>query len=233
MIATHTGLFRVAGGGDPERVANRYQDTMGFTVVGPNHFLGSGHPGTLGDDPPFLGLIESRDAGQTWRALSLRGEVDFHVLEADGDTVYGYGSDFDSREPRFLRSGDGGRTWTRLPEPEGLLGLAIDPRDERHIVGLGERLGYVSRDAGMSWRRLAVPGGLVTWTRELGVVAVDGDGVVRRASKPLARWRRVARISGTPAAFEAVGAELLVATHESAILRSRDGGRTWATILSR
>ncbi|MEJ7704408.1 MAG: hypothetical protein WKF47_12385 [Geodermatophilaceae bacterium] len=39
--ATHSGLFRLPEGGDPERVANRYQDTMGFTVTGPNTFLGS------------------------------------------------------------------------------------------------------------------------------------------------------------------------------------------------
>jgi hypothetical protein len=45
FVATHTGLFR-AGEGEPKatRVADRFQDTMGFTVVGPNRFLGSGHP---------------------------------------------------------------------------------------------------------------------------------------------------------------------------------------------
>jgi hypothetical protein len=116
MIATHTGLFRVAGrSGTPTRVAGRHQDTMGFTVMGPDHFLGSGHPGDLRKDPPFLGLIESRDAGATWRPLSLRGQADFHVLEASGRTVYGFGSDFDSRQALFLRSEDGGRRWTDGP----------------------------------------------------------------------------------------------------------------------
>ena len=41
--ATHTGLFTVRDGAG-QRVADRLQDTMGFTVVGPDHFLGSGHP---------------------------------------------------------------------------------------------------------------------------------------------------------------------------------------------
>jgi len=41
--ATHTGLFAVRDGVG-QRVADRLQDTMGFTVVGPDHFLGSGHP---------------------------------------------------------------------------------------------------------------------------------------------------------------------------------------------
>jgi hypothetical protein len=56
MIATHTGLFRVAReGGKPARVADRYQDTMGFTVMGPDHFLGSGHPGRPAQGPTVPG----------------------------------------------------------------------------------------------------------------------------------------------------------------------------------
>ncbi len=83
---------------------------MGFTVVGPDHFLGSGHPDGRDDLPPFLGLIESTDAARTWEPVSLLGEADFHVLEASGRRVYGFGSDFETREQRFLVSGDGGRT---------------------------------------------------------------------------------------------------------------------------
>jgi hypothetical protein len=234
MIATHTGLFRV-GPKDrsPERVAGLYQDTMGFTVLGADHFLGSGHPGSVRDDPPFLGLIESRDAGNKWRPVSLRGEVDFHVLEAQDQTVYGFGSDFESREARFLRSEDRGRTWTRLSPPEALAGLAIDPGDPRLIVALGEERGYISRDGGARWRPLPVPGGLVTWTSELGVVAVDLEGVVRVADEPTGDWEEVGRLDGTPAALEAVGDELLAATHDARVLSSRDGGRSWQDLLQR
>src|ERR1700754_48556 len=99
LVATHTGLFRVAPGGDrQERIGDSYQDTMGFAVVGPDHFLGSGHPDPSdAESPPYLGLIESRDGGRTWSPLSLHGEVDFHVLEAAGGTIFGYGSDFATR----------------------------------------------------------------------------------------------------------------------------------------
>jgi hypothetical protein len=232
MIATHTGLFRAdPEGGEPVRVAGRYQDTMGFTVVGPDHFLGSGHPGSTRNDPPFLGLIESRDAGNRWRPVSLRGKVDFHVLEAAGETVYGFGSDWDSREPRFLRSDDRGRTWTRLTPPEPLLGLAIDPENSRRIVALGEQRGYVSRDGGSTWRPLGLPGGLVTWTEELGVVAVDLEGTVRQADEPEGQWTESGRLPGTPAALEGVGGELLAATHESRVTSSEDAGRTWRAVI--
>jgi hypothetical protein len=202
MVATHTGLFRAGSDGEkPERVAGRFQDTMGFTVVGPDHFLGSGHPADLSEDPAYLGLIESRDAGESWRPISLRGEVDFHVLEAEGDIVYGFGSDFETREPRFLASEDGGRSWERLVPPEALTGLAIDPHDPRHIVGLGEEGGYFSRDGGSTWRPIGVPGGLVTWTPEIGLVAADFDGVIRKASDPMGEWNEVGRLEGSPAAL--------------------------------
>jgi hypothetical protein len=232
MIATHTGLFRAAAEGDqPTRVAGRYQDTMGFTVVGPDHFLGSGHPGSVRDDPPFLGLIESRDAGNSWRPISLRGDVDFHVLEALGEIVYGFGSDFETREARFLRSDDGGRSWRRLSPPEALTGLAIDPRDPRHIVALGEQRGYVSRDGGSRWRPLPIPGGLGTWTPELGLVTVDFGGVIRGADEPSGEWKELGSLGGDPAAFEGVRDELLAATHDGRVLSSRDGGKDWQEIL--
>jgi hypothetical protein len=232
FIATHTGLFRM-GSGDRSatRVAGLYQDTMGFTVVGPDNFLGSGHPGSIEDDPPFLGLIESRNAGSTWRPVSLRGEVDFHVLEALGKTVYGFGSDWDTREARFLRSDDRGRTWTRLTPPEELLGLAIDPQDPRLSVALGERHGWVSRDGGSSWRALPIAGGMVTWSQERGLIAVDLEGVIRAASEPTGEWNVVGRLPGTPAALDAAGEELLAATHESRVLSSTDGGRSWQDLL--
>ena len=233
LIATHTGLFRMdSNDRSAERVAGLEQDTMGFTVVGHDHFLGSGHPGSIEDDPPFLGLIESRNAGNSWRSISLRGKVDFHVLESERETVYGFGTDWDTREARFLRSDDGGRTWKRLAPPEALLALAIDPQDPQVSVALGEERGWVSRDGGASWRPLPVPGGMVTWTRDLGLIAVYLEGVIRRASQPTGDWNEVGRLPGPPAALEGVDDELLAATHESRVLSSRDGGKSWRDLPS-
>jgi hypothetical protein len=121
--------------------------------------------------------------------------------------------------------------WTRLSPPVSLLSLAIDPADRRHIVALGEERGYVSRDGGARWRPLSVPGGLVTWTRELGLVAIDLEGSVRHAEQPDAGWDEVGDLDGSPAAIESVENELLAARHDSVVLSSRDGGRTWQPLL--
>ena len=110
FIATHTGLYRVEKGETKaERVGDKYQDTMGFTIAEPDLFLGSGHPdardlqtGTLS----LLGLIRSEDDGRTWTPVSLSGEADFHVLRYLGKRVYGY----DATNDRLMVSGNAGKT---------------------------------------------------------------------------------------------------------------------------
>lgn len=128
FVATHTGLFRSpAGSSSAERVDDQFQDTMGFTVVGPDHFLGSGHPAPGEDRPPNLGLIESTDGGQSWEELSLAGEADFHVLRLAHDRVYAY----NVLSGELMLSADGGETWTTRRPPAPLIDLAVDPRDSR------------------------------------------------------------------------------------------------------
>lgn len=227
FVATHTGLFRAAPGErKAARVGDRFQDTMGFTVIGPDRFLGSGHPDGRDDLPPFLGLIRSTDAGRTWQPVSLLGERDFHVLEAAGRHVYGYGSDFESRAEGFVVSADGGRTWAERPVPEPLLSLAIAPGREETIVAAGENGVYVSQDAGRRWRRLGPGGGLVAWSRRVAVVRFDGR--VLAADEPGARFAPVGRVGGQPAALDAgPGGDLYVALHDGTVKRSRDAGASW------
>jgi hypothetical protein len=232
FIATHTGLFRAPKGeGRAVRVAGRYQDTMGFTVVGPDRFLGSGHPDARDRLPPFLGLIDTRDAGRSWKPISLLGQTDFHVLEAAGDRVYGHGTDFESRKTQFLVSSDGGRSWESRRAPEPLISLAIDPRDPDRLIVSGQRGLYTSRDGGRGWERREGPPGLLAWLDTDRAVLITGNGEVRTA-RGEGPWRRVGAIGGAPGAFEAEPDGLYAALHDGTVKRSSDGGRTW-TVRSR
>jgi hypothetical protein len=225
FIATHTGLFRSAEGARrSERVGDRAQDTMGFTVVGPDHFLGSGHPDLRENLPPLLGLIESRDAGATWEPVSLLGEADFHVLEAAGNRVYG----FDASGARLLVSSDGGKSWTRRPAPEPLVSLAIHPRDADRVIASGERALYVSGDEGRHWRRLTRAAGLLAWPEPGRTYLIAADGSISRSDSDGKAWRQVGHVGGQPAGFESVGgSELYAALHDGTVKRSADGGRSW------
>lgn len=229
FVATHTGLFRAAPSEErARRVADRYQDTMGFIVTGPNRFLGSGHPDGRESLPPFLGLIRSTDAGRSWKPVSLMGKRDFHVLEAAGPRVYGYGSDFDSQQASLLVSDDGGRTWGERTPPEPLLSLAIDPADPNRIVASGERGTYTSNDAAESWRPLGGDPGLLSWTDAGTLFVVRPDGWVSRSTDAGAAWEMASNVDGQPAAFESAEQELYVALHDGTVKRSDDGAASWA-----
>lgn len=231
LIATHTGLFRVAKDErKAERVADRYQDTMGFTVVGPDRFLGSGHPdlqeASEKDLPSLLGLIESRDSGETWQPISLLGQADFHALRSVGDHVYGY----DSSNDRLLVSDNRGRRWRELTKPGPLADLAVNSDDEERIVatsvGGAEEGLFESRDGGGSWKQIGDVVGLMAWPKRLYLV--DGAGQVFASSNGGHRLERRGEVGGTPAALVAEGPdELYVALHNGTIKRSTNGGTTW------
>lgn len=228
FVATHTGLFRAAPG-EPRarRVGERFQDTMGFTVTGPDRFLGSGHPDGRDRLPPFLGLLRSTDPGRNWEPVSLLGERDFHVLEAAGERIYGYGTDFESRQASLLVSDDGGRSWQQRTPPEPLLSLAIHPDDPDRLVAAGARGIYSSHDAGQGWRPLADEAGLLAWPRTEALIVVRLDGSVARSADRGLSWQAAGDIDGQSAAFESAGDELYVALHNGTIKRSADGGHNW------
>lgn len=228
FVATHTGLFRAAEGERAsQRVADRYQDTMAFTVTAPDRFLASGHPDGRERLPPYLGLIASSDSGQSWKPVSLQGEIDFHVLEVAGDRIYGFGSDFKSRTERFLVSRDGGRTWTRRAVPEPVLDLAIDPRRPGRLVAAGAERLYRSQDGGRSWTDMAGSPGQLAWTRDGALVAVGDNGDVRVAAGGRS-WRVAGTVGEAVTALTAdIDGTLYAALHDGTIKRSDDGGRTW------
>ena len=124
FIATHTGLFR-AGPGDERarRVGEREQDTMGFTVIGKNRFLGSGHPDGREDLPPFLGLIESCDAGGSGRPLAAGGGRLSRAPLSSARHVYGYERLQRPAARQAPTAAGRGRSWIR-PGPTADLGAA-------------------------------------------------------------------------------------------------------------
>lgn len=228
FIATHTGLYRSAPGQtEAKRVGDRLQDTMGFTVTGPNRFLGSGHPDARDRLPPFLGLIRSTDAGRSWRPVSLLGKRDFHALEAAGARVYGYGSDFKTRRQGLLVSADGGRTWSARRAPEPLLALSAHRARPQRVLAGGARATWRSDDGARTWTRLGGPGGLVALGRNGTAYRVTLDGSVAVSDDAGRRWRPGGHVGGEPAAFELSDGDLYVALHDGTVKQSTDEGRTW------
>jgi len=203
FIATHTGLFRVGKESRKAvRLGDRYQDTMGFSIVGPNRFLGSGHPDAREQTlPPLLGLIESTDAGKTWKPISLLGEADFHVLRSAGQHVYGY----DASNERLLASADAGRSWRELDKPAPIVDLALNPSDPRRLVATGigglDQGTYASQDGGQSWKRRGDAVGLLTWPTTERLHLIDDTGKASVSADGGRTWKTRGEIGGQPAAL--------------------------------
>jgi hypothetical protein len=227
FAATHTGLF-VVGDGTATRVTERFQDTMGFTVVGPDQFLGSGHPDfrdtqlTVPNKRPLLGLVESRDAGRSWQPLSLLGEADFHALEAAHGLVYGY----DATGQRFMVSGDR-RRWQVRSSVE-LVGFAVSPTDPELVVGTTGRTLVRSTDGGRSWQPLQGPALLVLdWADRSGLWGITADGQVWHSPDGVKSWQRSGQVGGQPEALLADQGRLYAAVMKVGIVASADGGQSW------
>lgn len=199
MVATHSGLFRIdeGRGGAVSRVGDSFQDTMGFTVAGPNHYLGSGHPDLAGFEagqPGLLGLIESTDGGETWQPLSLAGEADFHGLAVVDETLYGW----DSTSGGLMATTDH-RSWETRSTVD-LLGFAVDPSDADHVL-LGSPTGLMkSTDGGRTWTSAEGPDLVsLSWNADAGLWGIDAGGQVWQGGEP--GWEPAGRLAGEPHAF--------------------------------
>lgn len=227
--ATHSGVYRIDDDGTAARVSRYYQDTMGFTVLGSDHFAGSGHPDLYDEAlhregrPPHLGLVESTDAGHTWQEVSLLGEVDFHALSFVHDRVYGY----DATGRRFMVSSDR-KDWDTRSLEIDMIDFAVSPDDPEQIVAGDGRQALASGDGGRSWRPVDGSPGLVflDWTDVDGLVGVDAAGVVF-GSDDGRSFRRLGELGAPPGALLVTSDAWYAATEGGSILRSNDDGDTW------
>lgn len=226
-VATHTGMFELPdGAAKAKRIGDKHQDTMGFSLVKPGLFLGSGHPDARDDSPPHLGLIRSTDRGRSWQSVSLLGEADFHVLRARGNYVYG----FDATQERLLASTDAGKTWKQLAAPEAILDLASGPRNPKEVIASGGAVLYRSADAGRSWKAVANGiSGYLAWPTPRRIYVATFDGALLTATAPTGPWQARGSIGSPVSAFLAVDEKtLFVAQHDGTLKQSFDGGKTWA-----
>lgn len=247
--ATHHGVWLVPTGALPEsypgagtgpdrptRIDGPVRDTMAFTVARPGVLLASGHPDPAEDFDlalPNLGLVASTDGAETWVPVSLRGDVDFHDLEAvdqpDGELrVYGH----DSADASVLVSDDTGGTWRRAGRVDAR-DLAADPSDPDRLFATTAHGLVLSEDGGTTFSPVegAPPLYLVTATGEGELVGIDVEGTVQRFDG--ARWSAHGVVEGTPEAFawiEGPSPWMLVAD-DRGVVASDDLGVTVTTLV--
>ena len=173
LVGSHEGLFTPSDEGRWNRIGDEF-DVMALTDVD-GMLLASGHPGAGFNFPDPVGLLASRDGGESWEAKSLVGEVDFHLLEASGSTVFGVAANYGV----LLKSTDSGSSWSTLDVPS-MTDLAVDPANSESVVLATETGLQVSTDGGASFRliRTSVKPQLLDWST-LGLFGATEDSVWR------------------------------------------------------
>jgi photosystem II stability/assembly factor-like uncharacterized protein len=224
--AAHSGLYRISRG-RASIVANRYQDTMGFTVVGKDHFLASGHPDFREELPPLLGLLESRDAGETWTKKSLLGKADFHALRFAHAHIWGY----DSTSSTLMVSKDGKRWDARSAAL--LRDFVVSPESADVVIASNGKTLMRSEDGGRKWEQTDSPDAplLLSWEAPDDLWLATVEGLVYRSADSGRTWDERGKLGGQPDAFVGAGDALYAAAHNE-IFVSRDDGKQWRTLYS-
>lgn len=176
LLGTHDGVHRVdPSTGEAVRVGTSRDDFMGFSGDADSILVASGHPGPGSSLPNPLGLLTSVNGGETWRSVSLLGQVDFHGLAVFGDSIVGW----DTRGTLQL-STDRGQTWQPGPL---VTPTSVTWFDDQVWLGTPDRGLLVWNPGSDSLQEVGVPGILVaTSPSGASLWRLDGDGGVHRSS---------------------------------------------------
>jgi hypothetical protein len=241
FLSTDRGLVRIpSGAGRGVLVKGTFRDGLvkvplrrdsPATVVGPNRLLGSGHPGAQGPVPQNLGLLISNDGGATWDPISLTGDADLHILrvKVGADWLYAY----DFVRSKIVLTKNNGRTFTGHPAPGLISDLAANPDDLDHVLAATDRGPLISTNAGANWRPFPQQDAdRFLWPAGDALYLFDRSGNVRLSKDEGGSASLIGTVGAPVVALTAAGPrDLIAVTRNDRIKRSRDGGRTWATVI--
>lgn len=245
FVSSHTGLA-VFREGIWAEVDGPIHDFVGFSSSA-SAMYASGHPPKGSRLPDPLGLIRSVDGGQTWQALALEGEADFHRIAAGyrSGAIYVVSISPNSAmpEPGLHVTRDGGRHWRRATA-RGLEGaifaIAAHPLEAGTVAVATDKGLYLARDSGDSFRRadgrqaatavaFDVDGRHLRYARatrrELVSIGVDDRTRTVRRLPPLG-LDIATHIAQSPADPRVIA----VATDSRDVFVTNDGGANWRQI---
>lgn len=246
IAAVHDGLKVYSNGSwsIPEGPKNDY---MGYSPV-KDGFYSSGHPAPGSNLQNPLGIVKSKDNGQTVDVVDLHGEADFHALSVGYETeeIYVFASEPNSqmKEQGFYYSNNQGETWN-LMNLQGISGsplvMAAHPsKNGTFAIGTDQGL-YLSENYGDSFEQI------VTDLSVSAAVFSDDDTIIAGTNNG---DKRILQINISDSSFSNLNMpqnfegnisyiavnrenkkELSFATDLLNVYTSSDSGKTWDEIV--
>jgi photosystem II stability/assembly factor-like uncharacterized protein len=239
ILGTGLGLFRLEKGAkQAKRVSGELQGPDGSGEVSsnlvvryaaPGELIASGHPEGSGGLPENLGIMRSRDAGDTWEPVIELGVSDYHILQATGKRVVGVKAD----EGDIQVSSDVTNGFEPRTPPETPLDVAFDPQDPERMIVATKQGTFTSADEGGSWRpRDGIATEQLAWLKSDVLYRGDPGGVIKLSADGGESWKDVGTV-GMPINELAVdaGGALYASVAGGEVKRSTDGGRTWSRLV--
>tara|TARA_B110000503_G_scaffold135984_1_gene217551 strand:+ start:106 stop:936 length:831 start_codon:yes stop_codon:yes gene_type:complete len=223
FVLTHGGLFELVSKNDMKLVGKDKFDVMGFTTLG-KALVASGHPAQGSRAPNPIGLLKSIDGGLTWRAVSLEGEVDFHLLEGARSELYGA----DSQSGNLMHSANSGKTWSSLGM-NTFSDIAVSPVMPGVAIAIKNSRLLFTENAFKSTSRIKNKLKItqIEW-RDSGLYALSGT-TLYKSSNTGKSWRKLSIFKAAPGILSASDQMVLV-TAGSNIFTSKNEGRSFRKI---
>ncbi len=191
----------------------------------------------------LLGLFRTMDGGATWEKLTV--PFDYMVSQGWFDNIVGiHPTNPDilyAGGVKLIRSGDGGKTWARIPD-EGFGGILhvdqhaiefnpVDPdrvyvgNDGGFYIGTSNGTNWVKSDLGMSITQF-IGGAMHPSSDAFLLGGTQDNGTMLSTNAP--SWQRVLYGDGGNSAINPLRPNILYGTQQNArFWRSEDFGNTW------
>ena len=190
-------------------------------------------------------IHRSDDAGCTWTVVAavpeaLRDEWDAGIAARHGWRVYVYtGPRYTPYDHAIVRITGGTIETFEVPDPHGFLVMEVDPADANHLLAIGRwQRTWESTDGAATWKEVGYAGMSVSEARAVSFYPRDFNHSFLATSEGLFESRDGGRswTKSLPGEFDGVrfapsdASVVYVGAVPSALLRSTDGGRSFATI---
>jgi len=223
FVLTHEGLYELVSMNNMKLIGKDKIDVMGFTTLGKALFA-SGHPAQGSKAPNPIGFLKSIDGGSTWRAVSLVGKVDFHLLEGARSELYGA----DSQSGNLMHSADSGKTWSSLGA-NNFSDIAVSPNKAGMAIAIKDSELLLTQNAFKTSSKIV--SGLkmtqIEW-RKSGLYALSGRSLYKSTNSGKT-WTKLSTFKGDPGILSASD-QLMLVTVGSEIYTSKNEGKSFRKI---